>query len=92
MLVKDLADNVVTDERIRWEYVYLLDRCVCSRLAVEGRCTPRRCFPGSYYAILGNRELTIEFYKVEDINYKRIILVGDEEYLSWTKPETPSEI
>lgn len=93
MLIKDLADDVATDKRIRWEFVFLLNRCTCSRLAVEGKCTPRKCFPGTYHAILGNRELVMEFYKDGDSRYrKRIMIVGDEEYQSWTKPETPSEI
>jgi len=32
----------------RFQFQILIDRCNCSRKALEGRCTPSKCFPDLY--------------------------------------------
>lgn len=81
MLIKQLEEGVAEDRHIVWSYLFLLDRCMCSRLSIEGRCTPSLCFPGLHYAIVGSELIEMEIEPNNTGHYrKKIIKVGEIEW------------
>lgn len=58
LIIKDLEK--LDPSVVQREFLILLDRCTCSRSALEGKCTPKTCYPFLYYAIF--KDKTLEIY------------------------------
>lgn len=82
MLIKELADGAADDKKIIWSYLFLIDRCMCSRLSVEGRCTPERCFPALHHALVGNQVIEMDIQRNAKLDHyrRKVIKVGETEW------------